>query len=79
MLNLIVSKDNSFWPPASEMTKPHPMLVKLATNLLAAALYNYDQVTSGHAEDFVDILAMSKQDRAQYIAEVAERALRKGQ
>lgn len=72
-MELIISRDESFWPPASTTIQPHPMLVTLAMHLLIAALYNYDEVKSGRSEDFSGYLDMSDRDRERYRAELVER------
>lgn len=75
MLSLIVSRDDSFWPPADEMIQPHPIVVTLAKHLLIAALYSYDMIRSGRSEEPVSFLDVPQDARERYLAEIEKRGL----
>lgn len=72
-MHLIFARDESFWPPPEEMIKPHPVFVNFVRNLLITALYNYDQISSGRAEDPVGFLDVPVADRERYRAEIEKR------
>ena len=73
MLQLIISRPQSFWPPADEMIRPHPIYVAIATNLLVAALYSYDLIRSGRSEEPVSFLDVPQDARERYLAEIEKR------
>ena len=72
-MHLIISRPESFWPPANPM--PHPIHVAIATNLLVAALYSYDLIRSGRSEEPVSFLDVPQDARERYIAEIEKRGL----
>ena len=74
-MQLIISRDGSFWPPAEEMVKPHPMYVQLARHFLVAALYSYDLIRSGRSEEPVSFLDVPQDARERYLAEIEKRGL----
>ena len=72
-MHLIISRDDSFWPPADP--RPHPMHVTLAKHILVAALYSYDLIRSGRSEEPASFLDVPQADRDRYLAEIEKRGL----
>ena len=72
-MQLIISRPESFWPPADP--RPHPMHVTLAKHILVAALYSYDVIRSGRSEEPVSFLDVPRDARARYLAEIEKRGL----
>jgi hypothetical protein len=62
-MNLILARDESFWPPKEETVKPHPIHVVRAKHALIAALHNYHQITTGRSEDFANWSEMATAER----------------
>ena len=73
MLHLIIHQPD--WPQRDTRTSPHPISIMLATHLLVAALYNYDQIVSGRSEEPVGFLDVPQAERERYIAEIDKRGL----